>query len=984
MPKKKKSEEQIVARAISSFVPAQVYERIVRNPKSLDRVGERRAVTIVFVDIAGFTPLCEKRDAEEVMLLLNSLFMSIIEIVSKYGGTVDKFMGDAAMIVFGAPVAHEDDPIRALSSSLEIIDAVKRKFDLSVSIGVNTGEVVAGIVGDDSHREYTVLGDAVNVASRLQNSARAGEILVGPETYLKTKNLFEFGPKIGLELKGKTKKVYGRILIRKKESETKRETVKPFLRTAELRKLEKSLLAGKNAIYIVGEQGTGKSVLLGEFIDLARKTDFKTIEFQALQWGENIPYHPLHKFIRELLGDNPQSRLSKIAPGSEDYLPLLSGILGKDFPDTEQTKYLSPIEKNRELRQILKGLIYGFSKKQIIVSIDSYENADPSTMELFSELIMERRCPVVISGRILPTVKNKNISIIALKNLDEGKVSLLLREALGARILPAKLVKDVFRETAGNPRYIIELLSLLKNRGFIVSGKGDFRELEEAISKIPKDISGIILARMDSLPPDARETLRTASVLGSQFDKRIIERILGENVAMKGLSQLEKRGILDSKNGDIVFSDTLLLKTAYNSLFITSRKKLHAISAKNIEKLFAKEIESQLENLASHYEFAGIHEKAFHFQILAGKKQERYFANREALHYYQKALAVDDETAIKWGAWLELFSAIESAGKLFWYSGELVKVVELNERALRLAERMRDRERMIDSLNRIALAYQELGDFHSAKSKYENQLKMLEKIEGQKERILQALTNLGTLYSDLGDLSHAERTYRKGLMLVGEDESSPGAANLLGNLAWLEIQKGNLISAEEHLRRSFKIDEALGNIRGLAINSLNQAQIHKARKNNELERECYVSALELFRRIGDKRGEALCLSNIGDTLRQSGKIKEARAHHRKALAISEAVHDRQRIIDAELGLALDDFEECRFKPAIARAREAFKIAKKIGDWEGEIETGLRLIEIFKKLKDNKSMAKVAREIKNTIEKNNPSAMERLNDILTDQ
>ncbi len=976
-----KFKDEKVAKAIASFIPSLVLSRVVRNPEKLDRVGERRTVTAMFVDIAGFTPYCENRDAEEVMLLLNRLFSAILEPVNKYSGEVDKFMGDAAIIIFGAPVAHEDDPQRALASSIEILGRVKEFESLDVSIGINTGEVVAGIVGNDSHREYTVIGDAVNTASRLQSSAGAGEILVGSETVRMAGAGFVFGKKRRLSLKGKTEEIEA-YPLEKIESAISNHINLPLTgRELEFRRAVKFLESDTGSLAIEGQAGTGKTALLAQIADSALSLGYRILDISAITWAENIPYAPVQHFIRELLGENPAEIFERILPARAEFFPLLSGLLRMDIEPNYRTEYLSPDEKRTALREILTELLTASAgTSPTLIVCDNTENLDPSTADLINGIVSRKQLSIIISGRDLNALATTPGVKIRLDTFGKDKTGRLVREILGAKRIGKDLLDAVHSETGGNPGYIVELVSLLADRGGIVVDRGVHRLSASIEGQLPRTIDGIYTARIDEFPADARETLRVLSVLGQDFPRDIPEHLIDDSIFENGRDFLLSNGILRAIDGRYRFQSGPFMKAAYHSLFQTVRKRMHESAGQVIESIYGESIEDHYEELARHYSLGEREGKAFHYRYLSGLKQERRFANREALYYYESALEIDDDTAIQKGLWQELLGALEAAGKLLWYSGDLNGVIELNMRAKKIAERQDATPLFTDAINRIALAKQELGAFEEAGKLYGHLLTILDREENQVERRLQAMVNYGTLLSDLGRLDEARKLYLQGLEIVDISKASAGAANLLGNLGWLEGQMENLESAAEYLQRAGEIDQEMGNLRGQAINMVNLAQIHRARGKINLEIEAYNRALDIFSKIGDRRGEALCLSNLGDTAREKGEIEAAKSLHRKALKLATELSDKMRIVDAQLGLALDSHAEGDVKSAIRRAESALNISETIGDWEGQIETGMALLRFYRESNMQKPFEKLSKKLRQTIMENNPAAISRLESL----
>ncbi len=976
-----KFDDPRVAKAIASFIPGQVLSRIVRNPGKLDRVGERRTVTAMFVDIAGFTPYCENRDAEEVMLLLNKLFAALLEPVEKYSGQVDKFMGDAAVIIFGAPVAHEDDPQRALVSAVEIMRRIEDFEGLKVSIGINTGEVVAGIVGDDNHREYTVIGDAVNTASRLQTAAEAGEILVGEETKLKAGAGFKFSESRELSLKGKRNPILANVLDDIAPGTVIASGLKIIGRRREISSLTGLIEGEINSAIILGEAGSGKTVLANYIVKEAAGRGIKTIDISAITWAENIPYAPIQHFIRDLLGDNPYDKFGELVPSTSDFYPLLSGLLGMEIAHTDRTRYLSPGEKRTILQTIIyELLVSSYKSTPILILCDNIENLDPSSASLMDRIIREKRLPILLSGRYPGAIKSEVEEIINLRPLNKRDTASLVREILDANKVGSDFVSDVYSETGGNPGYIKELVSLLEDKGEILIEKGVHRITASIEGKLPGSIDGIYTAKIDEFPPDARETIRVSSILGQEFPKTLPLELMDESVYEKGRAYLISSGIIAPTDGHYRFQSVPLMKAAYHSLFQTVRKKLHLSVGATIEEKYDADLEDHYEELARHYGLGEEARKAFHFRYLSGRKQELRFANLEALHYYERALRIEDNKAIEWDVWRELLSVLEAAGRLYWYSGDLRKVIELNVRAKTVAKKMNTVPLFTDAINRIALAKQEMGDFDKAGELYMELLDILGSLKDERERLLQAMVNYGTLLSDLGKLDKAREIYLKGLQIADTEGASPGAANLMGNLGWLEGQLGKWDSAVEYLLKAGEIDSELGNLRGQAINRVNLAQAYRARGAKSEEIQAYEEARDIFARIGDRRGEALCLSNLGDTSRETGDTERAKSLHRKALKIATQLDDKMRIVDAQLGLALDSFAGGDVKSAISRAEKAVATSESSGDWEGNIEAGLVLLEFYAHAKKRDSFEELTSRLRAIIIENNPTAIPRLEEL----
>src|SRR3954454_8958312 len=279
-----------------------------------DTAEERKIVTILFADVSGFTALSEQKDPEEVRSLINGCFEHLVPVVQKFGGTIDKFIGDEIMALFGAPVAHEDDAERAVRTALELMEAMTtfnqgHATDLNLHIGINTGAVIAGNIGSTGRRDYSVMGDAVNLAARLEDASPDGQIFVGPRTYAQTSGIFEYEKIPPLNLKGKTTPVdiYRLGGLRAKAKRARGiEGLRASLigREAELAKMLSALAAVQNGfgglLSIVGEAGLGKSRLLAE-ARAALEESITWAEGRALSYTSGMSYWLARAVLHGLL-----------------------------------------------------------------------------------------------------------------------------------------------------------------------------------------------------------------------------------------------------------------------------------------------------------------------------------------------------------------------------------------------------------------------------------------------------------------------------------------------------------------------------------------------------------------------------------------------------------------------------------------------------------------------------------------------------------
>src|SRR5438552_13701478 len=357
------SQRQILGDAVVDPAIEALREQLAQLKTASSSTDERKLVTIVFADVSGFTALSETLDPEKVRELINACFDWLVPVVPQYDGTIDKFIGDEIMALFGAPVAHEDDPERALRAALDMMDAIvafnhANGTELGLHIGINTGLVVAGEIGGRDRRDYSVMGNAVNLAARLEDASPVGEIFVGPATYRQTQRLFDFEPVAPLKLKGKEAPVDVRRLLRAKAVPKPMRAIEglraPLIgrddEIDEIRKAIADLERGRGSMLaILGEAGLGKSRLIAETRALL-PANVTWAEGRALSFTAGMRYWLARGIVLSLLNVKPEAAQSEVAAalqksldGQSEIYPFLARLL--ELPmgaaTEERVKFLS-------------------------------------------------------------------------------------------------------------------------------------------------------------------------------------------------------------------------------------------------------------------------------------------------------------------------------------------------------------------------------------------------------------------------------------------------------------------------------------------------------------------------------------------------------------------------------------------------------------------------------------------------------------------
>jgi class 3 adenylate cyclase len=539
--------------------------------------GERKLVTIMFADISGFTAMSEKMDPEQVRSLMNACFDALVPAIRKYGGTVDKFIVDEIMALFGAPTAHENDPERALRAALEMMEALRlfnaqRNTDLGLHFGVNTGAVIAGGIGSQQQQQYSVMGDAVNLASRLEDASDRGDIFVGPDTYRLTAPLFEFEALEPIRLKGKAEPVPIYKLLRAKAQPGRVRGLAGLEsamvgRDAELAALLKASDAARSGTggvaVIIGEPGLGKSRLIAEWrgdVQLNAPAPMpRWAEGRCLSYGQGLAYHLLIDLLYSLIGVPPAAEPTEaqaalraltaelFGDGALEVYPYLAHLLSLSLEGEahERVKALDPQALQSQYLAALRRLLNSLAARgPLIVILEDIHWADPSSTDLLIKLLpLTQEAPLlfcaltrpepdapgwrwVTAARELAPV-GAALTEITLHPLTEADSRQLVANLLEVEALPERTRALILQKAEGNPFFVEEVIRMLIDRGGIVrqgNGWAAMKEIENV--EIPDNLQGLLMARIDRLPEDAKRTLRVASVIGRQFAVKVLEQVL--------------------------------------------------------------------------------------------------------------------------------------------------------------------------------------------------------------------------------------------------------------------------------------------------------------------------------------------------------------------------------------------------------------------------------------------------------------------------
>ncbi len=641
--------------------------RAPATPTAAEPEGERKQVTVLFCDIVGSTALAEHLGAEAMHELLGRFFELALAEVHRYGGTIDKFLGDGFMALVGAPVAHEDHARRALLAAL----GIRRRLEqdplaldrdgepLTTRMGINSGMVVLGNLGDEVAVNFTAIGDAINVAARLEAAAAPGEILISEATarlvagYVRTQPL---GP---VDLRGReaavnAHRVVGHGRRRSPLGDAGGAGLSAFVgrerQLSALNDLLDEVREGRGQVVgVVGEPGMGKTRLVSEFRRGLAGERLTILEGRCLSYGAAIPWVPVADIVRANCritdADSPEEVARKVRNGLaevgiEDEPAALAVLHMLGMREaTEALGHLSPeAVQARTIYTLLQMSLNGSRLRPIIFVIEDLHWIDRVSEGYFTRLVDNLQgAPILLActyrpGYAAPWMQRSYATQIALPRLGARDALAVVRSILDAQDGVQPLAEGLISRAEGNPFFLEELARAARDRSDL-----------DAVARVPETVQDVLAARVDRLPEEPRRVLQTASVLGREFPLRLLERVW-DGAAPVGpqLTELTRLEFIHELQGVdervFVFKHALTQDVAYDGLLTSRRKRLHEAAGAALEELYAGRLEEAYDRLAYHYSQTDRSDKAVHYLDRFAERAVRTYAHAEAAKALREAL----------------------------------------------------------------------------------------------------------------------------------------------------------------------------------------------------------------------------------------------------------------------------------------------------------------------------------------------------------
>ncbi|MBI5833780.1 MAG: AAA family ATPase [Armatimonadetes bacterium] len=916
---------------------------------------ELRTITVMMADLDGFAEMTERLGRERQTDIMNQVFERLAgeHIVRSFDGYIDKFLDGDIMALFGAPVAHEDAPERALRAAVRMHAELARLHEdgtipaqapLRLRIGLNTGPVRVGGVGAGGRMEYTAMGDTVNLAARLMTACAWGQSLISSHTHRRCQGSFELEALPPVKVKGKSQPVPIWSVVAEKRRAARIE----IAQSAGMSRMvgrDDLLLAIQDAwdrassgqggtLGVRGEAGLGKSRLVFE---LARGLDGATTRFlegRCLSYGANLSYLPVREVLSQLLAiddlDSSDVRLVKIAAGvadacpqAEQAVPALAFLLGLE-PDDETWSASEPQQRRGWLRAAFTALLTGAAAaRPMLVFVDDLQWLDGDSAELLDDLHdAAPAAPLLLVTAFRPdyeahwTTDYQGLDLWRLTEDETREVVGSLMAARGLiedeRRIEPSLAEAVYHKSQGNPFFIDQVVTALVERAEL-SGRPtiDYRRGRLLITEdelgnlVPDSVEEILLSRIDKLPSEPRALLQAASVaiIGRYFRRSALEfvlerRDLGDLLDLLGHRELVHLESRHDQDEEYVFEHALTRDVAYNALLRTERRRLHERMGQYIENHYAASLDAYLDDLSYHYYNSAAAGRALLYLPRSADRAARVFSNQQALLHFKRALEKTDEVGES--ALADKLAVLRGITLVQSRTGD-AELIDYCAQRLELARRLDDPLAVIDASYMLARRHTELGEFDAAHGYFDQSL---------------------AEYEALGDWSGVRDTH------FG-----------IGNLWYLQ---GHFESALEHFQAA--LDVQLGKMEfdrfGQWVAYNNLAAVYDAMgRFADMLAACDTCA-ELLDGLdeGDPmRVQLQCYTsgNLGSAHRNLGHLDDALASYRTTLANAQATGERTIEAEVRYWLGCTLTGAGRLAEAREQLDEALELARETGHsrWE---------------------------------------------------
>jgi len=922
------------------YTPPHLAQKILTMRGALE--GERKLVTVLFVDVVGSTSLAECLDPEEMHAIMGRTLKLMLAEVHRFEGTVNQFLGDGIMALFGAPIAHEDHPRRAVHTALSILKALEplneelertRHLGLKVRQGANTGLVVVGSIGDDLRMDYTAVGDTTNVAARLQQAAPAGQVLISEQTRRLVEGYFRMRPLGELTLKGKAERMEGwevlsaQVARARIDLEEERGLTPIVGRERELQLLldayDKAKSGQGQVVFLTGDPGIGKSRLLLEF---RRRlgSDVAWSEGRALSFGHSIAFHALIDMLKRSFGieeaDSEATIVERIEGSvlalGEDLRPLIPYVryLLSVHPGEASVLAMDPQQRRGEIFDALRRLTIRASEVSPQVTVyEDLQWIDQATEEYLlhtADSVPTSRCLRIITyrtGHAHPFGERTYHTRIALGALSNAASLEMTEAVLGTNALPEELKPLIVRKAEGNPFFVEEVVKSLLELQALRQAEGAYslaKPIEEV--SVPDTIQDVIMARIDRLEEAPKRAAQLGSVIGREFTYRLISRLSDDSSrTQEALRQLKAVELIYEKatfpETAYVFKHALTQEVAYSSLLLQRRKELHRLVGQAIEEIYPDRLAEHYAVLAHHFARAEAWEKALDYLLKAADRAVKAFATREAIAFYDRALEVAAELG-ECASQRTLMQIHQARGNLYVLLSDFERAHAEGERALSIARNIGDGVAQGAALVGMGLASWLGHKFERALLDAREAIEVGEAV-GDPTVLAGGHLTTGLVHEMTGRLEEAERKLDQ---VIRISRRAGDAANQSWALVFAAEIKGWEADFDE-ATRLYGEGIRLARDHNVLVPQLEGLFMYGINLTGKGEYRAALAAFEeglaLAERVGDENYTPRYLNSLGWLSFECGDLDRAIQLNRRGSEGARIRQDHESVANAELNLA---------------------------------------------------------------------------------
>lgn len=964
----------------------------------LEATGQRRNVTVLFVDLTGYTPLSESLDPEVLYELMQKYIRVLADSVHSFDGMVDKLTGDGLMALFGAPMAYENNAERAIRAALEMQEAIAQLnlefreeiggHELSVHMGINNGTVIVGGVGNERIMNYTAIGDTVNIAARLEEIADADEILVSENIYRRTQPLFEFRDRKKVELKGIKDPIAVYHVIGHKANpgstrglqELGVQYVGHQKEINQIKKMISQLVEQQmgGLLLVTGEAGIGKSrmmreiqahlddekvsLLIGHTLTYRKSIPYWIFQdvfrnfWQLKQFGGEIRHEVMISVVEELMGEE--------AP---QILPYLEYLMGMTISDEHLAKSIQHLDgeqlRLRIFLTVRRVLVTIAQHKPVVLVLDDLHWADEGSLDLINFLVdAVTDEPILIYGISRPyeagaverirshaerSLSSQRSLFIEMKPLEWTETHQLLEIMVQMKDFPPEFQEQIIQRSAGLPLYMEEILRMLIEDNVIFFQDDVWKmnpDAEFDTIGVPETLQGLILARFDRLNLTQRHVIQCAAVIGNPFSVNVLDKMLpkySRREILDTLSFLSQHDFIEPQAYGLSrryrFRHGLVSDAIYSTLLGRERKNLHQQVAEAIEALHKDHLEEQVEILAHHYSRSYQLDKALKYLVQAGKKAMRDYANEQARQHFVTALGL----LSKIGYTTELAYDIQTGlGDILVVNGEYPAARSHYSTALEivLEDGTPQWLRQQSTLHRkIAMTFERQGDYEKALARLQAaEMVLTESAGGDQTEMASIYNDIGWTHFRRGNVDVAEKHLMNALGIVADTDEYQVIASIYNRLGGIHFTKGDMDQADFYTRKSLDLREKMGEL-ALAARSYNNLGLIAWKRGRLQDAMRYFEqSFETQKELGDVEVLIELNTNLGFLQMEYGRPEEAERYILEAIEMARKIGHSHHLSTCYVHLTELYLQMSSFEKALEYREKAAQEIERIGGSEFKV------------------------------------------------